>query len=200
MATIPMLSFVVDAVTAKTDRPDKAEAILLAVQEATLFAHNYDFFRRDIVEIPVEYREASYKGKIDYASVLPGFRKIAYWRKFEPITCCVGDYLEPVEADQLIDQFRNQKRDRYYLAGKVLNWISSTNDTAHLIGYYKYPGIMKDNYDSWIAKDHPFAIINYASGIIFGQIGQQEEKQTHHALAIAQLQEVLTSDIESNAR
>jgi hypothetical protein len=194
------LSELVDGVVSKTKRPDKADSILLAVQEATIFAHTYDFFRRDMVEIPVEYATPSFKGRLDYGNVLPGFRKIAYWRKFEPITCLVGDYLLPVEADQLIDQFHNAKVDKYYLAGKVLNWISSTSDKAHLIGYYKYPGIKKSDYDSWIAEDHPFVLINYASGIIFGQIGQQDEKVSHQNLAIAQLALVLTSDIESNAR
>lgn len=194
------LSEIVDGVVVKTKRPDKADSILLAVQEATLFAHNYDFFRRDIVEKPIEYISAAFKGRLDYDSNLPGFRKIAYWRKFDPITCVPGAYLNPVEADQLLDQFRNQKVDKYYLAGRVLNWISSTSDKAHLIGYYKYPGIKRSDYDSWIAVDHPFPIINYASGIIFGQIGQQDEKQSHQQLAIAQLAQVLTSDIESNAR
>lgn len=196
------LSELIDAVVSKTGRPDKASTgeILLAIQEATLFSHNYDFFRRDIVELPVEYATASFRGRLDYPALLPGFRKIAYWRKFDPLTCAVGPYLDPVEADQLIDQFKNQKVDKYYLAGKVLNWFSSTSDKAHLIGYYKYPGIKRDNYDSWIAEDHPFPIINYSSGVIFGQIGQQDEKQAHLQLATAQLGEVLTSDIESNAR
>jgi len=196
------LSELTNAVVTKTKRPDKAEdgSILLAIQEATLFAHNHDFFRRDIVELPIIFAVPQFQGKLDYPTVLPGFRKIAYWRKFEPRACYVGEYLLPVEADQLLNQFNNPKTNKYYLAGRVINWVSSTADPAHLIGYYKYPGITRSNYDSWIGSDHPFPIINYASGIIFGQIGQQDEKTSHQSLAVAQLGQVLTSDIESNAR
>lgn len=189
-----------DAVASKSRRPDKAEEILLAVQEATLFAHHSDFYRRDIVEIPLVYTQAAFKGQVDFNRQLPGLRKVAYWRKFDPLTCAVGEYLKPVEPDQLLDQFRNQKLDRYYLAGKVINWISSTGDKAHLVGYYKRPPIAKSDYDSWIGDNHPFILINYAAGIIFGQIGQQDEKKAHQELALAQIAELLTDEIESEGR
>ncbi len=199
------LSELLDAVGERTNRPDRVDEILLAVQEATLFCHSFEFFRRDIAEVPVVYTTNTNpvglaSGQLIYDTVLPAFRKISYWRKWDPVNLVAGTYLDPVEPDKLFDSYGAKKQDKYYLAGRVLNWLSCSTDKAHIIGYWRFPDISKSRYASWIAEQQPFAIINWATAKIFRTVGQQDEAKVALADAEAQLQVIQTNDIESSGR
>lgn len=195
----------VDTVAVDTKRPDQGELISLKLREATLWAHLKDFWRRDIQEKVLNFVSdttplGAWKGQVLQDCDLPKVRKISYWRKFDPNTCCAGAYLKPVEPDNLFDTFNRQKTDRYYLSGKVINWISCTQDKAHIVGYWAYPNINIAGYDSWIADQQPFAITNYAASLVFGKIGQQDESKKSLAIALEQLAELAINEVESQGR
>ena len=190
----------VDAVAIKTGRPDQQDAIRLALREATLWAHLFDLWRRDVVEIPINYDPAVFTGQLLLDTYLPGLRKVCYWRKYDPLTQAVGEYLKQVDPDNLYDQFKTKKTNVYYLAGRVVNWFSSSSDAGHIIAYWKLPNIDVDNYTSWIATSNPFLLINHAAATIFASIGQQDEARSKMALAQAQMQELGVNEIESAGR
>jgi hypothetical protein len=62
-----------------------------------------------------------------------------------------------------------------YVAGDVIQIKSSTELQYALIGYYQNPDIATDTYDSWIALDHPYAIVSEAVASIFKMIGWDEQ-------------------------
>lgn len=196
------LTEILDAVASRTKRPDREAEILLAVQEATLFCHSFDFFRRDLAEVPIPYGDQGLSsGQILLDDiVLPAFRKISYWRKWDPIGRIAGSYLSPCEPDALFTSYSLKKQDVYYVAGRVVNWLSSTNDTAHIIGYWRLPDISKSRYTSWIATVQPFAIINRAAAKIFRTVGQQEEGKIAIEDANQMLLVLQMNDIESEGR
>ena len=190
----------VSAVATKTGRPDQGDLISLEIREATKWAHLFDFWRRDLSEIPLTYDPPLFTGQILVDTYLPGFRKISYIRKYDPLLGNVGDFLKPVEPDSLFDSFNCRKTDIFYLGGKVLNWFSSTSDSGHIVGYWKMPSIVASSYDSWIAKDHEFIIVNYASAKVFDSIGQEAAAKKHFSYATAMLAALQTNEIETVGR
>lgn len=196
------LTEILDAVATQTKRPDLEEQILLDVQEATLFCHSFDFFRRDLIEVPLSYQPLGLQsGQILLNdSLLPAFRKISYWRKWDPVGLVAGNYLSPCEPDVMLNEYRQKKTDVYYVSGRVVNWISSSVDLAHIIGYWRLPDISRSKYNSWIADVQPFAIINRAASKIFRTIGMQEEGNAARADASEMLHILQINDIESEGR
>lgn len=190
----------ITAVAVITKRPDQGDLITLKLQEATLWAHLEDFWRRDLQEKALTYTTPAFKGQILVDCDLPKLRKISYWRKFDPVHCCVGDYLKPVEPDNLIDEFSRQKINKYYLAGGVINWISSTCDKAHAIGYWAYPNINIAGYKSWIADEQPFILIHWAAAQVLISIGKKDEGNAELGLATTMMRILQTNEVESQGR
>lgn len=197
------LTEIIAAVVVRTKRPDLEEDILLAVQQATLFCHNSEFYRRDMVELPFNFSAApAFSGQYIVDSVLPSLRKVSYIRKWDPTVtpAFLGAFLKPVEPDQLFDYYEQKKKDVYYLAGKVINWISCTQDKGHIVGYWRFPDVGRSNYSSWIATTHPFAIVDMAASRIFRNIGQQDESKAAKEDALMELSVVKINEIESAGR
>jgi hypothetical protein len=191
----------VNAVVKRTRRPDKGDEIVIALQEATLFAHRFDFFRQDLREVPIQYATPVFSAQLVIASSFKRFRKFSYWRKYDPEGKGVpGDYLKPCEPDKLIDSYGQAKQDIYYVAGRVVNWLSSTEDLIHLVGYYANPDINVNAFDSWLADSQPFAIINYAAAKIFKSIGQLDIAKTTMDEAVALLKDIQINEVEAEAR
>jgi hypothetical protein len=162
--------------------------------------HAKDLFKRDVAEVPFTYSPAKYKGTIDIMNDLPKFKKLSYWRKWDPISEMMGGYFNEVSPDKLFDTFSCQKTDVYYLGGRVLNWISSTNDPGAIIGYYKAPNLNKVGYSSWIAADYPFVIINYAIADVERSVGKLDESKNAQATAAMLLMELISNEIEAAGR
>jgi len=169
---------IIDAVVTRTKRPDLQDEIWLNIQQATLTAHNKDFFKRDLAEVPLVYNPTIIKGQIIVDSVLPAFRKICYIRKYDPDTQTLGSFLTEVEPDKQIDYWNRAKADVYYIGGKVVNWQASTEEKAHIVGYWRFPDVSKEKYDSWIADMYPFCIIERAVSKIFRTIGQEDQARS----------------------
>jgi hypothetical protein len=165
---------IIEAVKVRTKRPDLEDEIWLAIQQATLFVHNKDFYKRDFIELPLVYNPPVFRGQIIFDAALPNFRKVGYIRKYDPIGEMVGSFLKEVEPDKQFDYYEKKKTDIFYVAGKVINWTASCEEKAHLVGYWRYPDVSRERYDSWIADAYPFVIIERSCAKVFDTIGQQE--------------------------
>lgn len=207
--TLPELSA---AVLTKTRRPDLQKQALLGIQEATHWAHTYDFFKRDLSEISFDFTRSDgpgplSKGTYPVKDTLPLFRKLAFIRRYDPVSGLPiisgpnNGYFKQAEPDALIDsRYARAKTDILYLAGSNINWYACTEDRGHIVGYYKLPSLSMETYNSWIADQYPFAIILYAASCVFRDIDQPDVAKANRAEAIEKIEEVRTADIETLAR
>lgn len=157
-----------------TNRPSLVKETQSQVRAATTFMHLVDFWMRDADERQVTFAASSFGFQFDIKSLFSNFRKIRYIRKYDPATNTAGDYITPCDPLYLYDEFKQKKSNVYYMSGDTINILSSTGETAFLVGWYKYPSVYQ-NYSSWIADVIPTAIIEYAVGRVLVMTGSVEE-------------------------
>lgn len=172
------------------------EQIPKAVLSATLSLHLVDFFWRDISTMDVVFDMSAYIQTLD-VSVIPRFRSLVYFRKWDPAFNASqlnpatfpptrnGAYsvnsstslkmLEVLDLGGLFDSYGTEKTDVCYAAGNTVFVKSSTILARGKLGYYSYPDLDISNngarFTSWIAVNHPFAVIHKAEHIILLQTG-----------------------------
>lgn len=178
-----------------TNRPDRSAETLSAIKSATLKAHQCDFFWKDLFETGVQFSGPDFLQQLDYRSVLPLWRANKYLRKFDFPSSTPGKFLTIIQPEQVLDAYKCEKDDIYYYGGTVLNIKSSTLEDTFLYGCYVNPDITSGGYNSWIALDHPYAIIFDAAGTVFKAIGKDEEAATYKSLVPEQLMMLKTSNI-----
>lgn len=199
------LQELVDQVINNTSRPDLGFVsdggdgqIVNAVFASTLLMHTLEFFWRDIIAMDVIFDSPLYIQELDIP-VLPRFRSIAYFRKWDPtynisqqdpsilpplfsgITAINGllalKELRIIDLGHgaIFDSYDTERQDVCYAAGSTLAIKSSTPLKQAKIGYYAYPILDVANggvaYSSWIAADYPWAIINHAIASICANTG-----------------------------
>jgi len=151
-----------------TARPDLEDQTLQAIRAATLKMHQRDYWRRDLKEVGVQFDTAAYLQSFDIYEFVPKFRSLAYVRKY------LDKLFEVIEPEALFNGFGNEKTNVVYLAGNILQMRSSEPFTQFLLGYYQYPDVTVDGWNSWIADEFPYAIIYEAATTIAVSIGYQE--------------------------
>jgi hypothetical protein len=157
-----------------TNRPDLVAETLLAVKKATLKMHQLDFFYKDLKETGIQFDPADYTQQIEYRTLLTRYRALKYLRKATD-SSTPSDFLTVIHPAEVIDKYAVQREDVCYVAGEIIQIKSSTSLEYVLIGYYQHPDISTDNYSSWIALDHPYAIVAEAAASIFKMIGWDEQ-------------------------
>lgn len=178
-----------------TNRPDRTAETISAVKAATLKAHKYDFYSKDIYETGVEFTEAAYKQSLDYISLLSNFRAFKYVKRVTDEYDEVGVPIEIVTPEEVLDSYGCLRSDIAYVAGRVLEIRASVPFSKLLLGCYVHPVIRTGAYTSWIAEQHPFLIIHEAARRIFISLGQLEEANGQRQLMLEELQELDTSAI-----
>ena len=181
-----------------TNRPDRIAETKLAVKQATLKAHQIDYFYKDISETAIQFTSAEYLQQLEYRSAVPRWRAVKYLRKYDATESTPGDQLELITPDEIFDSYRVQKEDVFYVAGEYLQIKSRTEEQYYLLGCYVNPNITEAAYDSWIASDHPYAIILPAAALVFKTIGYDEEAATYNQLASAEYELLKISNILAN--
>ena len=182
-------SLVSDVMTL-TNRPDLVNETNLAVRAATLKAHQSDDYIRDLTEYSITFSASDYYQSLDFKLVVPLWRKPRYIRKYDPTatTGGPGDFLKYIEPEKVIDEFRADRLDVFYVAGSNIQIRSSTILSQILCGAYINPDVTTAGYSSWIADDYPFAIIYEAAAIIFKTVGYDEQVPVYRQLVAEQLQ------------
>lgn len=189
------LAELVQEVYGLTKRPDRVAETLSAVKAATLKAHQTDYYYRDIKEVGLAFNSASFLQSLDYKSVVPLWRAVKYLRKWDYANDTPGRMLTLVKPGEIFDKFSVQKQDIFYVAGAYVQINSSTQEQYYLLGYYAHPDITDAGYNSWIAKDHPYAIIYDAAATIFKAIGKDDESANYRNMYAEQRLLIATSNV-----
>lgn len=158
-----------------TNRPDLVAESKLAVKAATLKAHQSDFYPKDIFETGINWPTPAYIQSLDYRTLVPRWRAFKYLRKYT--SGAPSSFLQLLTPEQTLDRYSVNKEDICYLAGEMLEIRSSTQDDYMILACYLNPILDENSYSSWIALDHPYAIIYEAARSIYKQIGWDEQAQ-----------------------
>lgn len=185
-----------DDVYTLTNRPDLIAETKLAVKAATLKLHQSDFFFKDIYETGIVFNAADYTQQIEYRTLITRYRALKYIRKSDS-AATPGDFLSIITPAQVLDQYGISNEDICYVAGEVIQIKSSTELQYAIFGCYINPNIVEASYNSWVALDHPYAIIYEAAVSVFKAIGYDEQATTFSRLAAEQLQLIRVSNIQA---
>jgi hypothetical protein len=180
-----------------TNRPDLVAQTLTAVRAATLKAHQADYYWKDLFETGVSFDSALFLQSLDYRTLIPLFRSMKYIRKATS-NGTLGAVLTLKLPETVFDSYNEEIVDVYYMAGFVVQIKSSTALQYIALGCYLNPNISVSGYNSWIALDHPYAIVYEAAAAVFKMIGKTEEFSAYSSLALDQRMEVGLSNILGN--
>jgi hypothetical protein len=189
------LTALVNDVYTLTKRPDLEAETKLAVKRATLKIHQSDFFYRDLNESGVSFTNADYVQTLEARTLFPKFRSSKYIRKSD-VNGVLGIFMEQITPAMVLDRYGYDKVDVFYGAGEVIQIKSSTLLQYILFGFYVNPDVTDDNFASWVATDHPYAIIVEAAVTVFKTIGYDEQAAVYQRLALEELNNVKASNIE----
>lgn len=178
-----------------TGRSDRVAETLSAVKSATLKAHQSDYYYKDIFESGLAFSTLAYLQNLDYRSLLPRWRAVKYLRKYDPLTNTPGDFLNLILPEQVLDKFAIQEKDIFYVAGAFLQINSSTQQQYYLLGCYLNPDITEATYTSWVALDHPYAIIYDAAATVSKAVGKDEAAAQYKTLVAEQIAMIKMSNI-----
>lgn len=158
-----------------TNRPDLEAESKSAIKSATLKAHQSDFYAKDIYETGIKFDELLTRQSLDYISMLTNWRALKYVRRVVDEFDDNGTFFTILTPEEVLDSYGYQKADIAYVAGRVLEFRSSVPFNRGLLGCYVNPLVTEDKYTSWVAEQHPYAIIHEAARRVFLAIGQLEE-------------------------
>jgi hypothetical protein len=181
-----------------TGRPDRVAETASAIKSATLKAHQSDFYYKDIFESGVAFDSAAYVQSLDYRALVPLWRAVKYLRKYDFVNAAEGKILTLVLPELTLDRYQVEKTNIYYVAGSQLNIKSDTAEQYYLLGCYVNPDITTTGYNSWVALDHPYAIIFDAAATVFKAIGKDDEAAAYRTLVAEQIAMLKTSNIVAN--
>ena len=186
-----------------TSRPDLVAETKLAVKAATLKLHQVDYWYKDINEAAIQFTAADYTQQVELKSIFPLFRSLSYLRRFSldsSNTSSGGEakeFYKIITPDNVVDSYRIDKVNVAYMAGIVCNIKSKELLQYALVGYYALPNVTEAAFYSWIADDHPYAIIFEAARLLFKQIGFDEQSATFEKLALEQVAELKISNTQA---
>lgn len=194
------LSELLTEVYTLTNRPTLVAETTAAVRAATLKIHQKDYFYKDLYEVGIQFTDSEYIQQLDYRTLIPNWRSLKYLRKTDSTGTEQGKFFDIITPDEVLDADKIVRDDVCYVAGIMLQIRSSTQFQYGILGVYRNPDITTLGWNSWIALDHPYAIVFEAAATVFKAIGQTEQFNAYTALAADQLALVRTSNIESVGR
>lgn len=193
------LAELIQEVYSVTGRPDRIAETTSGIKAATLKAHQSDYYHKDLLEAGIQFSSADYLQSWDYRREVPLFRAAKYFRKYDTSVSpgVPGITLTKVVTENIFDDYGIEKPDIWYAAGGFIQLRSSTLESVYLAGMYLNPDVTNANYNSWIAMDHPFAIIYEAAATVFKAIGKDEEAASYRNLVAEQIALIRISNIDS---
>ena len=175
-----------DEVYSLTNRSDLIAETKTAVKAATLKAHQSDFYSKDIHEDRITAETADYIHSIDYISLFSNFRSLKYIRKYDLANNEMGDFIQVLEPEEVLDSYGLAKTDVCYVAGRNIEVKSSTAIDNLIIGCYVLPIVTESGYSSWVAELYPYVIVFEAARVVFKTIGYDEQSATYERLVVDQ--------------
>jgi len=156
-----------------TNRPDLIAETKLAVKQATLKMHQVDYFPKDLYETGIIWDPIAYIQSLAYKTLVPRWRTLKYLRKYQDNL--PGEFFTRLNPEETLDRYQINKDNICYIAGDQLEIRSNTQDSTMLLSCYLHPDITESNYTSWIAEEHPYAIVYDAAAAVFKMIGFDEQ-------------------------
>jgi hypothetical protein len=181
---------IVADVMSLTNRPDLVAETNLAVKAATLKAHQSDDYIKDLYENAIQFDTSDYYQTWDYKSTLPLWRKPRYIRVYDAPGTTPGTFLTYVEPEKVVDGYGISRTDIFYVAGAHIQIRTTAQQQYFLVGAYMNPDVTSTGFNSWIADDHPFAIVYEAAAVIFKTIGFDEQVATYRKMVEDQMQQI----------
>ena len=180
-----------------TKRPDLVAETTLAVKAATLKLHQSDFYYKDLFETGISFTDSSYLQQLEIKPILPRYRALKYLRRYDNSGSGMpAEFFTILTPTQVLDEYGLEKSGIAYMAGSTLNIRSAVAFQFALLGVYLNPSLVESNFISWIADDHPYAIVFEALRLLFKQIGYDEQAAAFERLAGEQLAEVKMAGIQ----
>lgn len=181
-----------------TKRPDLISETKLAVKAATLKLHQSDFYFRDIFETGIQFDTAAYTQQLNIATLIPRYRALKYLRRYDSSgSGSPMEFLEVLSPTNILDDYGVDKVGIAYAAGTVLNIKCGVPIQYALLGVYVNPDVTDIGYESWLANNHPFAIVFEAARVVFKQIGFDEQSAAFERLTLEQLALVKAANIQA---
>lgn len=178
-----------------TNRKDLYNETNTALKSATLLAHQSQYWDRDLFETGIDFGEELTLQELDYSSLIPNWRAAKYFRKHSGVVDEEGGVLFTIlTPDEMFDLNGIQKNNVCYLAGEKFKFRSYEAFRYILLGCYRNPVVVESSYDSWIGKQHPYAVVFAAARIVFKAIGLDSEAKMYDGLAQEQLSLVSISN------
>ena len=165
-----------------TARPDLTAMTLAAVKAATLKAHLSDFYPKDVYETGLAFTTAEYEQDFEVKTFIPRYRAINYARKYDNSSGTPGDFFTLIDPRNVLDSYGVARTNVCYAGGEEIHFKSSTEFQHALFGCYVHPIVTDGGYTSWIAVEHPYAIIHDAARRIFMNIGNEKKAQGQQVL------------------
>lgn len=181
-----------------TNRPDLVAETLSAVRAATLKLHQQDYYYKDLFETGIAFSAPAYTQQLEYRTIIPRYRSLKYIRKSDVSGDGEDKFLEVLAIPEMVeDSYQINRKDVCYVAGQVIQILSSTELQYIILGCYLQPNITEAGYESWIALDHPYAIVFEAAASVFKMVGDTEKFAAHTALAQMEANNIKISNIVS---
>ena len=163
-----------------TNRPDMAAYTTSVLKASTLKLHTSDFFYKDIKEVSLNFPVLDYIQYIDTQNMFTDFRSLKYFRPLYIGTDALhtvypGNFLEVLDPSGVLDSYYLNKVDIAYQAGSQLTIRTANQFQQAVLGYYAYPNTTDASYDSWIAREYPWAIIYDAAAKILKSLRYDEQ-------------------------
>lgn len=185
-----------DEVYTLTNRPDLIAETKMAVKAATLKAHQSDLYYKDLYETGISFSTSDFVQALEYRSVIPKYRQLKYIRKTDAAGT-PDKFLTVITPTQVLDKYNVTREDVCYAAGELIQIKSSTLLQYILFGCYVNPTVTETEYNSWIALDHPYAIIFEAAATVYKAIGQDDQATTFRNMVGEQLAMLRAANIEA---
>jgi hypothetical protein len=178
-----------------TNRPDLVAQTLTAVRSATLKLHQSDYYYKDLREQGIAFLSAQYLQQLEYRILYPRWRALKYIRKTDSTGQEQGKFFDLIAPENVLDDYKLNRTDVCYAAGDIIQIRSSTQVQYCIVGRYDNPDITQSGYNSWVALDHPYAIVFEAASTVFKMIGDTDQFAAYTGLAGQQLIELRNSNI-----
>jgi len=193
------LAELIQEVYSITGRPDRVAETASAIKAATLKAHQSDYYYKDLLEAGVQFNTAEYLQTWDYRTTVPYWRAAKYFRKYDMTATppVAGKILTKVVTENVFDDYSIEKTDIWYAAGGFIQLRSSSKEDTYLFGAYVNPIVTDSGYTSWVALDHPYAIVFDAASTVFKAIGKDEEAAAYRNLVAEQISLLRASNIDA---
>jgi hypothetical protein len=178
-----------------TNRPDLVNETKMAVKAATLKAHQSDYYYKDLFETALSFSTPDYVQSLEYRSLIPQYRALKYIRKTDVNGIDSDQFLEILTPDHVVDSYGLNKTDICYVAGSTIQIKSSTELEYVFFGCYVNPVITEGGYNSWVALEHPYAVVFDAVSTVFKMIGFDEQAAMYKQMVMEQLMELKLANV-----